>query len=217
MTTTTGLLLSRLFLYICICLFRMCILYLLLNHLEDNYSTAASWVSSTSSSSSSCWYQPYLQQRSASLISSNDTNSYCSYRRAFDFSDHMVLYYGQILPIATAETLSTITTTTATMMMTTMNHDHHRQRRRSCSTGVVVLLAAATFLYLLYLHAIVNRAAYGTAAYFHTSAEVYAGYLIGLLCVTWPLAHMQCHGWYPFAGPQPHHPSTTTFTTITDH
>jgi hypothetical protein len=209
-TTTTTDLLSRLFLYICICYCRMYILYLFLNYLEDH--TAASWgsTSSTLSSSTSCWYQPYLQRSTLSIMSSSiDDSTYCSYRRAFDFSDHMVLYYGQILPIATAETLMMIR-----MAMITMTTNHDDRRR-----GWIVVLAVGSVLYLLYLYAIVNCAAYGTAAYFHTSAEVYVGYFIALLCITLPLAQMQCHGRYPFGPPQYPRAAPATFTTtvITEH
>jgi hypothetical protein len=199
-TTTTTYLLSRLFLYICICYFRMYILYLFLNYLEDN-TTGLSWGSSTSSSSSSCWYQPYLQRSTSSLSLSIDDSSYCSYRRAFDFSDHIVLYYGQILPIATAETLMTI--------MTAMTMTNYDRRRGGCSTSAVVL-AVGSFFYLLSLYAIVSRAGYGTAAYFHTGTEVYVGYLIGQLCITLPLAYRQYQGWYPFVGPHPRAPVTIT-------
>jgi hypothetical protein len=200
-TTTMTCLLSRLFLYICICYFRMYILYLFLNHLEDKTATL-SW-GSTSSSSSICWYQPYLQRSSSLSIANIDDYNYCSHRRAFDFSDHIVLYYGQILPIATAETLSTI-------MTATMTSSHDRRQ------GWAVVVAVGSFLYLLYLHVIVNRAAYGTAAYFHTGTEVYVGYFIALVCVALPLAHRQRQGWYPFAGP-PHPRAATTITTKTDY
>jgi hypothetical protein len=177
--------LTRLCLYIGICFFRMYILYWLFNRMEDTWSFAEI--------SSPCWYAQYLQPPPSTMTTMTTTAVDCVRQRAFDFSDHVVLYYGQILPIVTAEVF---------YLTTTVQHDHARSPASSSAGSTATMMTMMMTMtmmirtlllvgFLLYLYAVVGRAAYGTAAYFHTGAEVYGGYLVSLL-VSLPLAHWQC-------------------------
>eukprot|EP00522_Entomoneis_paludosa_P006490 CAMPEP_0172456364 /NCGR_PEP_ID=MMETSP1065-20121228/15416_1 /TAXON_ID=265537 /ORGANISM="Amphiprora paludosa, Strain CCMP125" /LENGTH=363 /DNA_ID=CAMNT_0013209313 /DNA_START=389 /DNA_END=1477 /DNA_ORIENTATION=+ len=93
----------RLVFYFLLMQFRGWVLYVALNSLEDNYyygnnGTINSHDPAANSSSATCWYRDWLS------VSSTQQQSSCR-GRVFDFSDHVVLYYAQILPIALLEYL----------------------------------------------------------------------------------------------------------------
>lgn len=109
----------------------------------------------------SCWYRPWLEL----------TQSEC-YGRLFDFSDHVVLYFGQILPIAFMEVLYAFE---RPYWMTTSNSWYPK------------LLAGV----MLYLYYITLSGAYKTALYFHTGPEVLGGFAVSLL-IHIPMYCIQC-------------------------
>jgi hypothetical protein len=86
----------RVVLYICIMLFRGWILYVGLDAVEDYFIHHSGYMRESTDPNESCWYDSY-----SSLL---EQKSKCS-GRDFDYSDHMVLYYSQILPISLVETI----------------------------------------------------------------------------------------------------------------
>jgi hypothetical protein len=108
-----------------------------------------------------CWYRSWLR----------DDQSEC-YGRIFDFSDHIVLYFAQILPIALVECLDAMTPSTTMLAL-----------ERRTRIGLVVGT--------LYLYAITLVSAFKTTAYFHTGPEVLAGYAVSLV-IQLPLYVIQC-------------------------
>ena len=110
-----------------------------------------------------CWFSDFVKQR--------EGRSACK-SIPFDFSDHTVLYFGQILVIPLTEIVYTwlVPFTTA-------------------SGGILVsrLLSAG----LLYLYLITLLGEFHTAAYHHTGGEIFLGYAISLL-LQLPLAYVQC-------------------------
>jgi hypothetical protein len=111
--------------------------------------------------------------------------------RAFDFSDHVVLYYAQILPIALIETLYAFQN--PYWSFSDDQHIHDRAGfgailRRRIPPLVLPTLLVGSHLYLQFITA---TAAYKTAAFFHTPAEVVAGFGVSSI-VTLPLLFAQC-------------------------
>ena len=80
----------RLALYVTIMILRGFVLYQGMNQVEQH-------LLSGKNQQDGCWYDAWLRP----------DQSTC-YGRGFDFSDHMVLYYAQILPIVLVETLDAI-------------------------------------------------------------------------------------------------------------
>lgn len=136
---------------------RSYVLYLGFNELEDMLLTPID---------ESCWYLHFLKE---------GTNQ--CYGRIFDFSDHVVLYYAQILPPALAEVAHVVYT-----------------RRWNAYWFTVPLVA-----YLLYLYLVTLAGAYKTACFFHTSFEIVTGFGVSLL-ISLPLCWLQCQSsaWGPF-------------------
>jgi len=93
--------------------------------------------------------------------------------RGFDYSDHIVLYFAQILPIALMEVLH------STIVQPFWGS--------SCNPWIPLLL----WMGLLYLYLINAIGALKTAIYFHTPLEVVVGYVISLLYQI-PLCLLQC-------------------------
>jgi hypothetical protein len=157
----------RLCLYIVLLNCRGWILYVLLNEVEDQF--VASSIDGTT-----CWYSGLLQPVQELCIG-----------RAFDFSDHVVLYYAQILPIALIETLYAF-----------QCPYWISDERSALNQGTLVripqlllpIILAASHVYLQFITA---TGAYKTAAFFHTPGEVVAGFMVSLL-VTVPLLLLQC-------------------------
>lgn len=175
----------RLVFYFMLMQFRGWILYVVFNGIEDflskagvggdldddynsdhNYSLEYSGGSSgmhMTSISPGCWYREFLQ----------DSQHGCQGRK-FDFSDHIVLYYAQLLPIALVEYLHSIDRP---------YWPFHCFRR----VALPILLSSG----MLYLYFINFVGVYKTAAYFHTPAESLAGYAVSLLAQV-PLCVLQC-------------------------
>ena len=89
----------------------------------------------------------------------------------FDFSDHTVLYFGQILSISLVEFIHIFVT-------------HHWNKTWTVTMTVL-------FSYLPYLYYIALFGEFNTAAYFHTRTEILVGYSISLL-IQLPLVYLQC-------------------------
>jgi hypothetical protein len=156
----------RLYLYVGLIQFRGWILYLLFDKVEE-------WVVATAGRG--CWYETLLHENYSSCQG-----------RGSDFSDHVVLYFAQILPVALVEVLHSFA------------EPYWNERITStCSTSSSLLRIppqiVPTFLIagVVYLYAVTFMGAYKTAVYFHTWPEILNGYLISLL-VQVPMCLVQC-------------------------
>jgi hypothetical protein len=163
-------LLGRLGFYVVLFNFRGWVLYVALNRLEDTV------VASDGPFHRDCWYAPHLRA---------DQRHECV-GRAFDFSDHMVLYFAQLLPVPLAEGLYALLTS------------GYWSSREENAAIVSVRSSWGSFvpqlflvLGLAYLYVVVYLGAVKTALFFHTIDEVVLGYAVSLL-VQVPLAWLQC-------------------------
>jgi hypothetical protein len=157
----------RFYLYIALIQVRGWILYLLFDHIEEYFF-------SPPSTSSSCWYERYLYPNYSS----------CQGQRS-DFSDHIVLYFAQILPIPLTEVLHSFV---VPFWKGTIGSNTGQPTRSFGATSTVPTMLACG---MLYLYAIAFMGAYKTAVYFHTSSEIWNGYSISML-VQLPLFMLQC-------------------------
>lgn len=130
----------RLCLYLVLEQVRGFILYKLFDNIENFMAVSAG---------DECWYDDLLRSPKGPC-----------HGRATDYSDHIVLFYAQLLPIALVEVLFSF-----------MAPFWKR------SNVVPTILSTG----LLHLYLIVYLAAYKTAAYYHTPYEVGVGYIISLL------------------------------------
>lgn len=216
----------RLFIYFLIMNFRGWGLYIFLNMIQDsipniNANAAASlfsftstfmtkpsdWALTTSSNNGTCWYQ--------NLLRSKNRHKYC-YGRSFDFSDHMVLFFGQTLPVMLFEILFCVF-----YPFWKHHHHYHQDEEYSNSTSKMkekdfdsssvkyakrknyhitykikhVVLPWVIMFFLLFLFLYFNFitliAAHKTAAYFHTPGEIMIGYFISLI-IQLPLGFLIC-------------------------
>jgi hypothetical protein len=137
-----------------LCLFcRGVILYSFFNILEH-------LLVSTPDGDEPCWYRDYLKH----------FQTPCS-GRVFDFSDHVVLYFAQLIPPALSETLFCLS---------------NPFWKKGNKVVPAVLVGG-----LLYLYFITLLGVYKTSAYFHTPAEIFTGWAVSLL-VQIPLCLLQC-------------------------
>lgn len=177
---------NRSILYIFIMLFRGYVLYNYLNRLEDTFSTTISvWLRMATSRFSSemvdnpeCWYDQFLMKHNAGSC----------YGQQFDFSDHVVLFLAQSLPIMLFEaTICQLFPLWPTQKAGESNVD------LQVTSGVVPNLLFNTVLsnclsfFFLYMNFITLLAMYSTTAYFHTNSEVFTAFVISLV-VQIPLA-----------------------------
>ena len=177
----------RLLLYVAMMLIRGVVLYQGMNQIEHYFHT----------SDTLCWYQDWLRE----------DQSTC-YGRSFDFSDHVVLYMAQILPICLAETLEglqqpltvpprRIMSTQTMTLLTSMNGGVNPGDLEDASSSssptwpTVRPLNVLIVLSTLYLYLITLWGSYRTTAYFHTGPEVFIGFAVSLL-LQWPLFSLQC-------------------------
>jgi len=126
------------------------ILYVLFNEVEDRL---------VRPEPGTCWYLDYL----------HDHQPDC-YGRVFDFSDHAVLYFAQILPIALVEVL---------YAFEKPYWEEH------------VWVARLLWMGMLYLYVIVFAGFFRTAQFFHTGKEVVVGLGVSL-CLQIPIMLLQC-------------------------
>ncbi len=154
----------RLYLYLGLIQIRGWILYLAFDELEDLLVT---------SPGNQCWYEEYLLPH----------NHQCQ-GQMLDFSDHVVLYFAQILPIALVEILHSFS----------VPYWVENNRRKSSLIGHDVkefVVPVVLILWLANLYVVTFLGAYKTAAYFHTGPEVFMGFLVSLL-VQIPISLLQC-------------------------
>lgn len=210
----------RFILYFLVMNFRGWALYILLNNVEDfvvewisskyfqnNFQTSSTTVSGNLiQQSSTCWYQDYLYYE-------NQRTKAC-YGKEFDFSDHVVLFFGQILPVAIFEVLFCFLVplwnnvrNDETQESSLLNYEEFQhtpvgkadkslvKTSKSNTRGENVVLFGSQALLVvgfLYLNLMTFRAVHHTAAYFHTASEVIVGYMISL-CVQLPLGYIILH------------------------
>lgn len=159
----------RLGYYIILLNFRGWILYVGLNAVED--------VIVRPVEPTTCWYHELLR----------DDQPQC-FGRVFDFSDHIVLYYAQILPLSMFEFLHSLE-------YPYWRHAHGPHSGLSnwfeemLERAVPLSLSAA----MVYLYFITCLGVYKTAVYFHTGVEVLVGFLISQM-IHMPLCYIQCAG-----------------------
>jgi hypothetical protein len=148
----------RLLLYFVIMLFRGAFLFMALNGIEDQIARTTK-----GAAAGNCWYSSLLKESQPEC-----------YGRIFDFSDHIVLYFAQLLPIALLEYLHSL-------------ERPYWPFRCFRKRALPVLLTLA----MLYLYTLVFLGVYKTAAYFHTTSEIIAGFIVSLLG-SLPLGWVQC-------------------------
>lgn len=122
-----------------------------------------------------CWYGNKLESHQPQCHGSQ-----------FDFSDHVVLFFGSIIPIALMEVLHCLTLPfwyDGWKKETSSIMKHYGWRRAVVPMILVVCL--------MYLYIIVLMSAHKTTAYFHTVPEIAVGYIISLV-VQLPFAYLQC-------------------------
>jgi len=103
-----------------------------------------------------------------------------------DFSDHVVLYFAQILPIALLEILHSFS---RPYWLTDGRLTSRRSNVHDNKGALVVPIVLLLWLANLYI--VTFLGAFKTAAYFHTGPEVFVGFLVSLL-VQVPLCLLQC-------------------------
>ena len=164
-STQTVRAMRRLYLYVGIIQVRGWVLYLMFNELEE-------WI--VAAAGTQCWYKRMLPPNEATCQGA-----------VTDFSDHVVLYFAQLLPIALTEVLHSFV-----MPFWTASDAPWK-------TGNTVI-PTALMMGIVYLYIITFLGAYKTAAYFHTSPEVFSGYVISLF-IQVPLFFLQCTFIWPQA------------------
>jgi hypothetical protein len=130
--------------------------------------------------SQNCWYGRLLHREQAQCIG-----------RAFDFSDHVVLYYVQILPIALVETLYAFQYPYWLPENESAGKKDESNNTRWARWMRLYAMPSILAFSHLYLQVISAAGAYKTAAYFHTVGEIYAGFVVSL-GVAVPLMLLQC-------------------------
>lgn len=149
----------RICLYFLIMNFRGWVLFIFLNKFQDTAINLLGWALDQNIS---CWYQPYLRARQSS--------THC-YGKAYDFSDHFVLFFGHILPIVAFEALHIIYGTLSS---------NRSGGGPSIASVFSQIRKCAVIIFALYMHLITFMNAYKTAAFFHTPSEVLLGYALSL-------------------------------------
>lgn len=158
---------KRICLYIALLNFRGWVLYVLFNTVEESYRSPVG---------DNCWYNNGM------WLTSDESSCL---NRAFDFSDHVVLYYAQILPISLVETIYAFQYPYWNLV--------EGQETKLCAMFrgtrqlFVPFFLAGSHIYLQFITA---AGAYKTAAYFHTPGEVVAGFGVSLV-VALPLMLLQ--------------------------
>jgi len=164
----------RLYFYITLIQLRGWVLYLLFDTIEDMI---------VSSADSQCWYSYLLQAH----------YSECQ-GRVMDFSDHVVLYFAQILPLALTEVVHSFAVPYCQTM--TSNTANSRGGTMVRFTSSSKLISIILLMWLGNLYTITFLGAYKTAMFFHTGPEILIGYLVSLLLQI-PLCLLQCTQIFP--------------------
>jgi hypothetical protein len=161
----------RLCLYIGLTQIRWWVLYLLFNAIEGQIVD----VVTGGEDDDGCWFD--------GLLRGGDHKS-CK-GKAFDYSDHIVLYWAQILPIVLTEALYSF-------VAPFWRFDSRAPTRTTTKLlKTVRLVPTILILGVIYIYIISFVGTYNTGAYYHTFPEVIVGYLISLL-IQIPLFLIQC-------------------------
>jgi len=190
--------LRRFLLYFLIMSFRGWGLYILLNNVQDAVLVLLpSSALKQPSSNDTCWYQEYL-------LYPKHVSKNC-YGQHFDFSDHVVLFFGQILPVTLFEVLFCILVPLWSENKNNNNNEsslfddstsNKKYKGNNSSSSAHFLLRHISLLILiggfLYLNIITFIAVHHTAAYFHTAGEVIVGYIVSLF-IQLPLGYILLH------------------------
>jgi hypothetical protein len=167
----------RLGLYVILMNIRGWVLYLAFNEIEDSI---------VRETSQACWYRPYLDEAQPDC-----------YGRVFDFSDHVVLYFAQILPIAWLELLYALLESPYWNFNRVLNISATRYNTLDPyyygSETLIPTYLYPSFLVLsmAYLYFVTFLGTYKTATYFHTGPEVLAGFVVSLT-LHGPICYLQC-------------------------
>ena len=173
--------LQRLGIYVLIMLFRGWVLYVGLNILEARWSNLLLVATTDGDQQRSCWYKDFLKKSKTALPS--------CYGRVFDFSDHVVFYFVQVLSIVWTEYLDACIymTTTTTVSSAPYHHlprnkHNHRARRTTTHTTTTINLGFGLLsVVVAYAHLIVYAGVYKTARWFHTASEILVGFFISFV------------------------------------
>ena len=163
--------LRRLGYYIILLNFRGWVLYVGLNAVEDMLVRPVD--------TSTCWYHDWLRSDQPQCFG-----------RVFDFSDHIVLYYAQILPVALFEFLHSMEYPYWKQSSPVASQLDNRWSTISIIT-VQHLFPLCLYSCMCYLYFITCLGVYKTALYFHTGPEVAVGFLVAQV-VHFPLCVLQC-------------------------
>ncbi|CAJ1969060.1 unnamed protein product [Cylindrotheca closterium] len=164
----------RLYFYIILIQLRGWILYLLFDMIEEIF---------VSSPGTQCWYSHLLQ-----------SHYHECQGRVTDFSDHIVLYFAQILPIALVEVIHSFAV--PYWQSAIKNSMSSRMGVLRWFLSSARLIPTLLLLWLGNLYVITFFGAYKTAMFFHTGPEIWIGYLVSLLLQI-PLCIVQCTQAFP--------------------
>ena len=157
----------RIVLYLGIILFRAYVLYSFCDSFEDRFFAA----NEDLDNDNTCWYGNFLRRYSGE--SRNKCNG-----TAFDFSDHIVLFFGHLIPILMFEMSLNFVMENPEVSATKSKH----------ARMIVNLLVAFISSYLILITLL---SAFRTATYFHTPLESIIGYIVSMT-VQLPLAFCIC-------------------------
>ena len=158
----------RFLFYVSVMCFRGFILYLFLDFLEDIF---ADW-KLFGESLSSCWFSDFTRP--------NARRNICS-KQEFDFSDHVVFFFGHLMPLVLVECIFWIN---SPLRGERIFIDRSKVLYRVITTFIFGFWAYVSFLSLF--------SVYNTAAFFHTKSEIILGYIsslviqipLGIICFT---------------------------------
>jgi len=152
--------------YVLVMNFRGFILFLGANELEELV---------TAPSPTECYYDDMLKAH----------QSPC-YGNHFDFSDHVVLYFAQILSIPFMETLYCVGFELLSRRESGSGGTPDRRQHPRFGILHVIMVSCMLYLYIITLMGVRK-----TTSYFHSPSEVLVGYILSL-SLQLPLAYLQC-------------------------
>ena len=160
-----GSLMRRLGLYLVLLMTRGWVLHVAFNAIEDRIVGPLPC--------GSCWYRDWLVP----------TDAPTCHGRVFDFSDHIVLYFSQILPIALLEVLHALEHPYWNKHTSTRLSPYlHSTVSDSTAVEVTRRLVPVTLIgEMMYLYFITFLGVYRTATYFHAGSEIVTGWAVSLL------------------------------------
>jgi len=161
----------RLGLYLVLLMTRGWVLYVAFNAIEDRI---------VGPLPGSCWYRDWLPMDPPTC-----------HGRVFDFSDHMVLYFAQILPVALLEVLHALEHPYWNKHTTTRLSPYSTASDSTAAEVTRRLVPVTLIGGMMYLYFITFLGVYKTATYFHTGSETVTGFAVSLL-IHVPLQQLQC-------------------------